>query len=279
MVRARLFFTGLTGLIIWAAPAPSGAEEKVIIEKCHYVWGDNDSRLDARQMCFLQAKKRVAEKIGSFVATNLTIQNGKLAKEELRAFSSAIFSLEIENEFHGMANNRNYTSLTVKARFDPAEAAAQLSAIASDQNAQKQLVAKQAKLDHLEKQLEQLRAQLAQSGRESATPLRKDRNVKFAKLEDLYTKKEVVLSAIRTTSAKAYNLVERGMTAREVRELLGPPRATMEYHLIGLYASNYGEVWVVFSNLVVACLQKVWQLDVSNNCVTRINFDPRTVVK
>jgi hypothetical protein len=128
MVGTRLFITGLIAIVVIAAPASSGAEEKVFIEKCHYVWGDNDSRLDARQMCFLQAKKKVAEKIGSFVATSLTIQNGKLAKEELRAFSSAIFSLEIINEFHGMANNRNYTSLTVEAKFNPGEAAAQLSA-------------------------------------------------------------------------------------------------------------------------------------------------------
>jgi formylglycine-generating enzyme required for sulfatase activity/TPR repeat protein len=117
----RGLLAAATLLVLVLAPYDSNAEIKEITETCHYVWGDNDSRLDARKMCLLDAKRRVLERAGSLVRSEMKIENGQLTSEEVASFAEAVIQIEVTNEKHGMRNGRNYTELRVKAKFDQAE--------------------------------------------------------------------------------------------------------------------------------------------------------------
>jgi formylglycine-generating enzyme required for sulfatase activity/TPR repeat protein len=117
----RGLLAAATLLVLVLAPYDSSAEIKTITEKCHYVWGDNDSRLDARKMCLLDAKRRVLERAGSLVRSEMKIENGRLTSEEVASFAEAVIQIEVTNEKHGMSNGRNFTELRVKAKFDQAE--------------------------------------------------------------------------------------------------------------------------------------------------------------
>jgi TPR repeat protein len=100
------------------APLFAQATEKEIVEKCHYVWGDNDSRIDARQFCLLEAKRRILERAGSRMRTLVELENGQFTREEISSYAESILTLDILSEDHGMANGRNFTRMTVRSRID-----------------------------------------------------------------------------------------------------------------------------------------------------------------
>jgi hypothetical protein len=58
-MRALSVITLLAALIL---PTGAFAEVQTITATYTYILGDNDSRNDARQLCFLQAKREVLEK-------------------------------------------------------------------------------------------------------------------------------------------------------------------------------------------------------------------------
>lgn len=69
--------------ILFAIVSAAEAEVQTITASHTYVVGDNDSKNDARQLCFLQAKRKVLEKAGLFIESSLEAQNFQLTKDQI----------------------------------------------------------------------------------------------------------------------------------------------------------------------------------------------------
>ena len=48
-----------------------------------YVLGDNDSRNDARHLCFLEAKRKVLEMAGVYIQSHDVVTNAELTKSQI----------------------------------------------------------------------------------------------------------------------------------------------------------------------------------------------------
>jgi hypothetical protein len=71
---ARRGGLALLTLTTWLTPVGVVSAEVQTITTSHtYVMGDNDSRNDARQLCFLEAKRKVLEKAGSFIQSHSVV--------------------------------------------------------------------------------------------------------------------------------------------------------------------------------------------------------------
>jgi hypothetical protein len=72
--------------------SPSGvlAEVETITATHKCVMGDNDSKNDARRMCFLEAKRKVLAKAGAYIQSRTTIKNYQLAEDKITAYSAAL---------------------------------------------------------------------------------------------------------------------------------------------------------------------------------------------
>jgi hypothetical protein len=91
----------LSVIILLAAlvlPTAAFAATKTITVTHTYAMGDNDSRNDARRLCFLEAKRKVLEQAGTFIQSSSEVINFQLTKDQMPSYSAAIVSVETVNE-------------------------------------------------------------------------------------------------------------------------------------------------------------------------------------
>ena len=197
---------------------------EIIYATHKYVMGDNDSKNDARKMCFLEAKQKVIEKAGTYIESLTEVKNAKLSKDEIFAYSSALIKVETVKEDWKMSGDNMAVILKVKADVDTGNIEKKLSNIRNDTSIKNKVIEQQKQLKNLEIRVIQLQIQLGSVDSEKAASLRKDRNVAFKEIDELQEKKIRIVSTIKSKSNNALKYVELGMTPNEVISLIGKPR-------------------------------------------------------
>lgn len=74
------------------------AAPQVVTETHTYVLGDNDSKNDARTMCFLEAKRKMLEKAGTLVMSHTQAESGVLTKDEINSYTAALIKIDNTGE-------------------------------------------------------------------------------------------------------------------------------------------------------------------------------------
>lgn len=237
-------------------PLTSFAKMEIIYVTHKYTMGDNDSKNDARRMCFLEAKRKAIEKAGTYIESLTEVKDARLTKDEVRAYSSALLKVETVKENWKLVGNNMAVILKVKADVDTSHILKELSKIGKDTSVQKKIISQQKRLKNLERKVVSLQKQLGKVDAPRAATLRKDRNVVFKQIDELEAKKIAILSKIKSRTRDALKLIEKGMTEDEVKSLVGDARSRGPLYVGGLWGWNYGNVWVVFESGVVRCLVK-----------------------
>jgi hypothetical protein len=263
LVMQMAFFAFIISLI---TPLNCMAKVETIYVSHKYVLGDNDSRNDARKMCFLEAKRKVIEKAGTYIESFTEVKKAKLTKDEVFAYSSALLKVETVKENWQMSGGNMTVILKVKAEVDTGNLKKKLSNIRNDKSIKNSVIKQQKQLRNLEIRVIQLQIQLGAVDSEKAASLRKDRNVIFKEIDELESKRIKILSVIKKTSKNALKYVERGMTPSEVAMLIGKARAYDSRFGYSLLQWNYGAVWVIFESNIVACIVKSSCFDKSTTC-------------
>jgi hypothetical protein len=210
-------------MLIIIIPLSTLAEIETITATHKYVMGDNDSKNDARRMCFMEAKRKVLEKAGSYIETNTTVRNYQLAKDEIIAYSAALLKIETINEKWEIDGSNMAVTMTVKADVDASILEKQLMRIQKDKSVQDKIKKQSAKLQELERTVNTLRQQLGTASSPKEPILRKERNVVFKEIDELEEKKTEIIERIQKRSRNARKYIVPGMTKQDVRSLLGEP--------------------------------------------------------
>jgi len=276
------FILGITIL----TTAHAAASAQTITATHTYVMGDNDSRNDARRICFLEAKRKVLEKAGTYIESSSEIKNFQLSKDQINSYTAAVLSVETVKEDFSTKNGQTTVTMTVKANVNTADVRKRLAAIVADRGLQEKIAAQQQQLKQLEEQMRALNAKLgtdtgahtgaatANSARPSAIQdwlararplnpehsdkelvdfwiqtygLRQERDVVLGQIQDLENKKRTAVQRITAKTGLIKKYIVRNMTAEEVIGILGPPQMKDDYY--GNYF--YGEKWICFSRGVV----------------------------
>ena len=260
----RLVAVVVLSFLALAASRPAIAEVTVIDERCSYVMGDNDTKNDARQMCFLDAKRRVLEKAGSFIQSRIVATDGRLTKDKITAYSAAILKVEVTGEKVMFNGQSMVMKLSVRARVDMDDVRKRLAAIAGDRSIQKKIEAQQSQISGLEAEVADLKAALNQAGPADARTLRKRRNVVVKQIDELESLHIAIVKKIRTAENRVVRFVELGMTPAEVKQVAGKPRS------VGGCGEgrdwSYGRTWVLFESGVVSCVIKASSYRRCSNC-------------
>ncbi|MBW1796450.1 MAG: hypothetical protein JRJ38_18870 [Deltaproteobacteria bacterium] len=239
----------LVFFILILIPSASLAESKIIFAEHKYVMGDNDSKNDARRMCFLEAKRRVLEKAGTYIESRTEVKDFRLTKDEISAYAAALLKVDVVKEEWKFIGENMAILISVKAEVDMNSIENQLSKIKQDTSVQKKIKDQQSRLQELERNVVKLQKQLATVDAPKAVSLRKERNVVFKEIDELQAKKVAILSKIKSAAKDALKYIERGMTPNEVISLIGQPRSETAVNYW-----NYGDVWVVFEHGLVGCI-------------------------
>ena len=88
----------LAGLSLALWNVPAHAEIKVIEADGSYVMGDNDSKVDARRIAVQEAKGKALELAGAFVESLPQVQNYRLARDEVKAYTAGVLETEVTAE-------------------------------------------------------------------------------------------------------------------------------------------------------------------------------------
>jgi hypothetical protein len=229
-------------LLLICLPIYAYAEIKMISATHTYKMGDNDSRNEARRICFLEAKRSVLEKAGTYIESRTEVRNYQLSKDEVSAYSSALLTVDTVNEkWEDMA-----ITITVKATVDTDYINKQISNIKKDVSLQNELKAQQDKIMELERTVTSMQDKLKSADATEATPLKKERNVVIKSINTLEAKKIEIQERIIQKSRDAKKYITEGMTMSDVKSLLGEPDGRIADHYGGLYWI-YGKTSVYFN--------------------------------
>jgi len=238
-------------ITVFLTPASAFAEAKTIHATHKYVMGDNDSKNDARHMCFLEAKRKVIEKAGTYVESITKAINFEVSKDEINSFSAALISVETVKENWLMSGNNMAIEITVKAKVDTDRFKKQLAKIRDNDVLQGKIKSQQQRLVELEKTVASLQNQLGKMDAPKAATLRKERNVVFKQIDELEQKKIQIVKKVQKRTRDAKKLITTGMTKRDVYSLLGQPDGADcslgIYHRICNHW-YYGASTVIFNN-------------------------------
>jgi hypothetical protein len=251
-MRAFSVITLLAALIL---PTSVFAEVQTITATHTYILGDNDSRNDARQLCFLQAKRKVLEQAENFIQSHSIINNFELTKEQMTSYSAAALSVETITEDVGLSHGQHTLTLTVKTDVDIDQVNKLLAAIVADKSLADGVTQQQQQVRELEEQVQTLSSRLSVATPTAASELRKERKVMFENITGLDHIQ--LMAAQRITREKEtiqqktemiLKYVLRDMTPQEVLNLVGEPAKK------GLFSSSgfglnwyYGELWICFN--------------------------------
>lgn len=240
-------------------PIVALAEVQTITATHTYIMGDNDSRNDARQLCFLEAKRKVLEKAGVYIESVSEVKDFQLTKDKITSFAAAILSVEIVKENFAFENGHNTLTLTVKSDVDGADMQKRMAAIVADKGMQDRIAGQQQQIKQLEQQVQALNSRLSVAPVNASGELRKERNIVFGNIEELENKKLAAVQAITEKTELIRRYIVPRMTAKEVQGILGSPRATG--HLVVnlrccMDGWNYGEMWIFFQEGIVVCVSR-----------------------
>jgi len=214
-----------------------------------YTMGDNDTKNDAKRICFLEAKRLAIEKAGTYIESSTEVKNFQLTRDEIRTFAGAIVKIDIVSEEIKFVGENQVILINVKADVDIDSFRERVKQIKSDRELEKKVIDQQRQLQGMEDKLKQLQQQLTTKNLDEVIKVRKERTEAFEKIDEL----EKIKYEIKSKSKSTEN-IELGMTPQEVIRLIGNPRIQTKNAYPGDPRFNYGNIWIVFESGVVSCI-------------------------
>ncbi|MDP2805207.1 MAG: hypothetical protein Q8O24_04625 [Gallionellaceae bacterium] len=232
-----------------------------------YTMGDNDSKSDATTICFLEAKRKAVEYAGSYVESEVNIdqtEKSRKAKSKVKTIAASLVSSEIVSVDTGLDNGKVFVDCVVNVKADKNQLKKDVAKISANPAANKQIEQQQIQLKKLEDEILKIQSRLSSASGQQAVLLRRERTAVFKNIDKLQEKKLEIVSHIESKGRDASELIETGMNKKDVISLLGERRAENRELIADRVAGkqvlwwrdgwNYGTHWVHFRDGIVICV-------------------------
>ena len=247
---AALFFS----VSLW--PIQSSARPHMIYASYKYVVGDNDTKNDAKRMCFIEAKRRCLEKAGTYIESQTVVRNYQLTSDEIRAYAAAIIKVEIVSELVEFQNESLVIYMTVRAEVEEDELKKKIREIRSDRALQKKINEQERQLDRLERKIRDLQKKTFLTNVPGVSEIRKERKRTFDDLDKWERLRRQTVANKRQKNIRAFRSVRENMTAYRISYLIGEPYATYfsdqqidgTYDVACGYNGDYGSVYILYTS-------------------------------
>lgn len=173
-------------------PKKIGETDKIIIFEVSssYILGDGDNRVDAKNMALQQAKILASEQAGTYVRSEVVIENDKIEKEQITTLTTALMSITVKNEKYSITSEgRTKLTLTVVTKLDKKQFIDKIKSLHGDDSKQKQISA-------LQKQNKKLVDELNFLNLKISTIKKTDETVSTIPNKQLFEKRNKLLSKI-----------------------------------------------------------------------------------
>jgi hypothetical protein len=170
------------------------------------VLGDNDTRIDARNIALNEAKRAASELAGTQVKSELVIENDQILKDQITIVAASFMTVEVINEsMTASKDGRSVMEVTIRAHLDKSAIRSKLDAYRGDDKRQKELSSIQAENSRLQNELESLNAELSKI-RNAAS----DGSVSSKPRAELVARRDVVISSIEESQGQVRRVFEKG---------------------------------------------------------------------
>jgi len=222
---------------------------EVVYGSAKYTMGDNDTKNDARRICFLEAKRLAIEKAGTYLESMTEIRNFQLTRDEIRTFAGAIIKIDIASEEVKFIGESVTIFMTVKAEVDVDSFRERVKQIKADRELEAKVKEQQMQIGAMENKIKDFQKKLATKDLDEVIKARVERKEAFERIDEL----EKIKFDIRAKTRAAIENIELRMTPEEVVRVAGKPRSKgVDY--LHFREFNYGNVWVIFESGVVSCI-------------------------
>lgn len=245
-------------ILCFASTAYSASES--VFASYKYTMGDNDTKNDAKRICFLEAKRLAIEKAGTYIESSTEVKNFSLTRDEIRTFAGAIVKVDIASEEIKFVGENQVVLMTVKADVDIDSFRERVKQIKSDKELEKKVIDQQRQLQGIEDKVKQLQQQLTTNNLDKVIALRKERTEAFGKMDEL----DKVKYEMKSKAKAAIDNIELGMTPAEVIKFAGQPRSKAT--CLGDDRYNYGNVWIIIESGLVSCIVRAEGYDRLQTC-------------
>lgn len=269
--HAHLLIAGLTlacaSHLAFAESPDVTSSGDTITAHHRYTMGDNDSKSDATTICFLEAKRKAVEYAGSYVESEVNIdqtEKSRKAKSKVKTIAASLVSSEIVSVDTGLDNGKVVIDCVVNVKADKNQLKKDVAKISADPAANKKIEQQQIQLKKLEDEILKIQSRLSSASGQQAVSLRQERTAVFKEIDTLQKKKLEIISFLETKGRNAEQLVTSGMNEKDVISLLGEKRAKNrelmddrydgDQHLWWRDGWNYGTHWVHFRDGIVMCV-------------------------
>ena len=206
--------------------------------------GDNDTKNDAKRICFIEAKRLAIEKAGTYIESSTEVKNFQLTRDEIRTFAGAIVKVDIASEDIKFVGESSVIFMTVKAEVDMNSFQERVKQIKGDRELERKIREQQEQIQAMENKIKGLQKQLTTTDFNEILKARKERRDTFEALDEV----EKIKYEIKIKTKSAIDKIELGMTPQEAIRVAGQPRSKDFDNL------NYGNVWVIFEGGIVSCI-------------------------
>ena len=158
---------------------------EIIYASSKYTMGDNDTKNDARRICFLEAKRLAIEKAGTYLESTTEIRNFQLARDEIRTFAGAILKVEIVSEEVKFVGESVTIFMTVKADVDVDSFREKVKQIKADRDLEAKVKEQQLQIGAMEGKIKDLQKTLATKNLDEVVKARVERKEAFERIDEL----------------------------------------------------------------------------------------------
>ncbi|NTW57701.1 MAG: hypothetical protein HGB21_03555 [Nitrospirae bacterium] len=191
-----------------------------------YQLGDNDSRNDARNICYLNAQRKALERAGVYIESNTLVRDLRLERQDISAFTSAVAKVERIGDQVSDRGGAQVLNCSVRVSIDDKEVQKRMEQLRADSSMRSDLRRQHERIAELENRLEELTRNLGKASNEQALSIRLERSAVVADIRSIEAATRSWED--RTERNKKLQMfirekVKFGMTREEIIAILGPP--------------------------------------------------------
>jgi tetratricopeptide (TPR) repeat protein len=150
-------FLYLICLVLMSSGSISLAAIQSLIKEYTYEASELDSKISCRVIALEQVKRELLEELGTYVESTTVVRDYQIDKDEIRTLSAGVVQTKILDE---KWNGRSFW-LKAEVSADPDEVAASIEKLKNDRKLAEELAESQAEKDNALKEVERLKAELA----------------------------------------------------------------------------------------------------------------------
>lgn len=135
---------------------PVKAQEETLFSEYTYIMGERDTILDAKKISFVEAKRLLAEKAGTYLESTSEVSEGTLTRDDIQTYALASLRVEIVEQSVRPRGEQMAAYTKVKGYVNSKSMPEDVAAIKKDRALKASLDRQRAELDETHNQVEQL---------------------------------------------------------------------------------------------------------------------------